>query len=343
MNKKMKAIGLIEYLPIENEFSLMDFELEIPKPTGKELLVAIKAVSVNPVDTKVRSPKPIIESQPKVLGWDAAGVVVGIGEDVSLFNVGDEVFYAGSITKPGSNSEFHLVDERIVAKKPSVLGFAEAAAIPLTAITAWEGLFERLTVPFDKEKNSKRNILIIGGAGGVGSIAIQLAKYVGLTVIATASRPETIEWAKNMGADFIIDHNSDNFLTELEQLDLKGVDYIFCLNKTDQHWMNMVNVINPLGKICSIVETTNPINIYLLKDKSVTFSWEFMFARSKYETEDMIVQHEILEKIALLIDQSILKSTMTKRLTPINATNLREAHKQLESGKMIGKLVLEGF
>lgn len=343
MKKTMKAIGLIEYLPIDDVKSLMDFQLDTPKPTGKDLLVEIKAVSVNPVDTKVRSPKPVIENQPKVLGWDAAGIVVEIGEDTSLFNIGDEVYYAGSITKAGSNSEFHLVDERIVAKKPTSLGFADAAAIPLTAITAWEGLFERLSIPFDVEKNSGRNILIIGGAGGVGSMAIQLAKHVGLSVIASASRPESIEWAKKMGADFIIDHNSDDFLMQLEQLGLKEVDYIFCLNNTDQHWMNMVKVIKPQGKICSIVETTNPINVYLLKDKSVTFSWEFMFTRSKYETEDMIVQHDILDKISQLFDQSILKSTITKRLSPINATNLREAHKQVESGRMIGKLVLEGF
>ncbi|KFN02567.1 zinc-binding alcohol dehydrogenase family protein [Bacillus clarus] len=339
----MKAIGLHEYLPIEEENSLIDIELERPVPKGNDILVKVHAISVNPVDTKVRSPKDKKEIEPKILGWDASGVVVKAGEGCTLFKEGDEVFYAGSITRQGTYSEYHLVDERIVGKKPNSLNDAESAAIPLTAITAWEGLFERLGIDYDKkDENKLKNILIIGGAGGVGSIAIQLAKWAGLNVIATASRSETIQWVEKFGADYIANHHQP-FKEQLLELGLKDVDYIFCLNNTDQHWHGMGEIITPQGKICSIVENEQPLDINILKSKSATFVWEFMFTKAMYETADMITQHELLNKVSELLDEGILKTTLNETLTPINAENLKKAHALVESGRTIGKIVLERF
>lgn len=339
----MKAIGLHKYLPIEHEESLLDIEIEKPIPSGKDLLVQVKAISINPVDTKVRAPKEKVEEKPKILGWDASGTVVETGEDCTDFKPGDDVFYAGSITRQGTYSEFHLVDERIVGKKPAALAHAEAAALPLTAITAYEGLFDRLEIdPADKERNSRKRILIIGGAGGVGSIAIQLAKWAGLSVIATASRPETKEWAEKLGADHIINHHQ-SLKAELETFQISEVEYIFCLNNTDQHWRGMSEIIKPQGKICSIVENREPLDLNLLKSKSVTFVWEFMFTRAMYQTADMQEQQILLNKISELIDQGILKTTLNQTLSPINAENIKKAHQSLESGKTIGKIVLEHF
>ncbi|PFN06016.1 MULTISPECIES: zinc-binding alcohol dehydrogenase family protein [Bacillus cereus group] len=339
----MKAIGLLEYLPIENENSLIDIEIPRPVPHEKDLLIKINAISVNPVDVKVRSPKPQKEANPKILGWDASGVVVEVGADCTLFKPGDEVFYAGSITKPGTYSEYHVVDERLVGKKPKSLTNAESAAIPLTAITAWEGLFERLGIePENKDKNKSKSILIIGGAGGVGSIAIQLAKWAGLHVIATASRNETREWVKNLGADYIINHHKP-FKEQLLELQINDVDYIFCLNNTDQHWHGMGESIKPQGKICSIVENEHPLELNILKSKSATFVWEFMFTKAMYQTDDMILQHNLLNKVSELLDQGMIKTTLNQTLTPINAENLRKAHTLIESGRTIGKIVLERF
>lgn len=339
----MKAVGLIEYLPIENENSLIDIELPRPVPKGRDILVKIHAISVNPVDTKVRAPKDKKEEDYKILGWDASGVVVEVGEDCTLFQPGDEVFYAGSIIRQGTYSEYHLVDERIVGVKPKKLTHAQSAAIPLTAITAWEGLFERLAIDVNnKEKNKQKNILIIGGAGGVGSIAIQLAKWAGLNVITTASRKETREWVESLGADYVINHH-ESFKEQLSQMEIDEVDYIFCLNNTDQHWNGMAEIIKPQGKICSIVENEKPLELGILKSKSASFVWEFMFTRAMYHTEDMINQHLLLNQVSELLDQKVLKTTLNKTLSPIHAANIRKAHEMIETGSTIGKIVLEAF
>lgn len=338
----MKAVALKAYLPISSPESLLDVTLETPVPQGRDLLVAVDAISVNPVDTKVRKPKDKVEDNFKVLGWDAVGRVVATGPDVSLFKVGDAVYYAGSIARPGSNSEFQLVDERIVGRKPASLSNAQAAALPLTAITAWEGLFDRLQIPQDKNAHSK-TLLIIGGAGGVGSIAIQLAKALtNVTIVATASREESAQWCKSLGADFIIDHHQ-SFSAQLKANGLQSPDYIFCLNNTDQHWANMAEVIKPQGHICSIVELSGSVDLNLIKNKSVGFTWELMFTRSLFETEDMIEQHHLLNRVAALIDEGKLVTTVTEVLSPINAENLRKAHAKIEGGKTIGKIVLENW
>ena len=342
MNPKMKAVGLYKYLPIEDPESLMDVEVDKPTPEGRDLLVKVKAISVNPVDYKVRSPKNREESEPKVLGWDVAGVVEQVGSESTLFRPGDEVFYAGSIVRPGGNSEYHLVDERIVGRKPAKLNFAEAAALPLTSITAWESLYDRLGISMNKTENEGKTILIIGAAGGVGSIAVQLAKYSGLTVIGTASRPESADWVKGFGADYVINH-FEAFMPQLTAFGYNQVDYVLCLNSTEKHWSNMAEVIAPQGKICSIVETDELLNLNLLKNKSVTFVWELMFTRSTYQTPDMIEQHKLLIEIARLVDEGVVKTTTNRTFSPINAANLRKAHAMLETGRTVGKVVLEGF
>lgn len=343
----MKAVALKAYLPITHPESLLDVTLEQPTPAGHDLLVAVDAISVNPVDTKVRKPKDKVEQDYRVLGWDAVGRVVVTGPDVTLFKVGDAVYYAGSIARAGSNSEYQLVDERIVGHKPKRLGNAQAAAIPLTTITAWEGLFERLHIKqatnAPATDGSPKRLLIIGGAGGVGSIAIQLAKALtNVTIIATASRTESADWCKSLGADIVIDHNQ-SFSNQLNAQGINAVDYIFCLNNTEQHWANMAEVIKPQGHICSIVELSGAIDLNLLKNKSVSFSWELMFTRSLFTTEDMIEQHHILNRVAALIDEGTLITTVTEVLSPINAANLRSAHEKIETGKTIGKIVLENW
>ncbi|WAH44522.1 zinc-binding alcohol dehydrogenase family protein [Alicyclobacillus fastidiosus] len=338
----MKAVGLYRYLPIEDEESLIDVEVEIPVPTGRDILVEVKAISVNPVDTKVRSPKDKVEPELKILGWDVAGVVASVGPDCTLFQPGDSVFYAGSITRQGGNSSFHLVDERIVGRMPSRLSFAEAAALPLTSITAWEGLYDRLGVSDDPAVNRDKRILIVGAAGGVGSIATQLAKLTGLTVIGTASRSASEQWVKDHGADFVINHY-EPFVPQLKALNLDHVDYIFCLNATDDHWRKMADALAPQGVICSIVETKAPLDLNLLKSKSGTYAWEYMFTRAMYETDDMIEQHHLLNQLADLVDAGRVKTTLTEVLSPIHAANLRKAHAMIESGSTIGKIVLENF
>lgn len=330
----MKAVGLYKYLPIADENSLQDIEVAKPEATGRDLLVAVKAVSVNPVDTKVRAPKEKVETDPRILGWDAAGVVVSVGENVTQFKPGDEVYYAGDITRPGTNSEFHLVDERIVGRKPSTLEFAEAAALPLTGITAWESLFERLQISQTGE-DAEKSILIIGGAGGVGSLAIQMAKKIAkLYVIATASRPETEKWCRQLGADEIVNHRND--LAE----QVEHADYILCLNATDEHWQAMGKIIKPQGTLCTIVENEQPLDMSQLKLKSVNFVWEFMFTRSMYETEDIDEQANLLNEISQLVDKKVLKPTCTDVVSPINASNLRAVHARVEAGRSIGKTVL---
>ncbi|MDQ0232051.1 zinc-binding alcohol dehydrogenase family protein [Metabacillus malikii] len=339
----MKAIGLYKYLPIEHMDSLVEESIEKPIPSNRDLLVKVHAISINPVDVKVRSPKEKTENTLKILGWDACGVVEAVGPDCSIFKIGDKVYYAGSITRQGSYSEYQVVDERIVGKKPLTLTDAEAAALPLTAITAWEGLFERLNIPLHHpEENRNKSILIIGGAGGVGSAAIQLAKLVGLTVISTASREESKKWVEELGSDYVINHYKP-FKEQLASIGFEDVDYIFCLNNTDQHWQSMGEVIVPQGKICSIVENSEPLDLNVLKSKSVTFVWEFMFTRSMYETTDMIKQHELLTSLSQLIDAGKFRTTLKEIISPINAENLRIAHQKVETGQTIGKIVLEGF
>ncbi len=338
----MKAVALTHYLPIDNPLSLQDMDLPMPVASGRDILVQVAAISVNPVDAKLRAPKDTVEAQRRVLGWDVAGTVVAVGPEVSLFAVGDAVYYAGSVTRPGANSEFHLVDERIVGRKPASLDFPHAAALPLTTITAWEALFDRLAISAEGQDEGKR-ILIIGGAGGVGSIAIQLAKKLAkLQVIATASRSESVQWCKELGADFVVNHNG-NMQEQLAKLDLAQVDYIFCASDTDPHFAAMADIIVPQGKICSIVSNVAPLDMSKLFAKSVTFVWEMMFTRSMFETKDMQKQHELLNRCAQLVDSGVLKTTMNEVLGKINAENLRRAHAALEGKRTIGKLVLAGF
>lgn len=337
----MKAVALTQYLPIDDPNSLMDVELDKPEPTGRDLLVSTKAIAVNPVDYKVRAPKDQVETEPKVLGWDAAGVVEVVGADVTLFKPGDEVFYAGDITRQGTNSEFHLVDERIVGIKPKSLDFAEAAAFPLTSITAYEAFFERLCLDVNGA-NKGETLLIIGGAGGVGSIGIQLAKIADLTVIATASRPESIDWVKKLGADHVINHR-EPLRPQIESLGMKYVDHIAFFNDTDGHWDAATDLIRPQGNIVSIVENNEPLKQTEMKLKAATFSWEFMFTRSMYQTTDMIEQHNLLNQISKWIDEGRIQGTANNVLSPINAANLRAVHAQLEAGKAIGKIVLENW
>ena len=338
----MKAVALTRYLPISNPESLIDIELDKPAPTGRDLLVKIEAISVNPVDTKVRAPKDKVEETPRVLGWDAAGVVEAVGPDATLFKPGDPVYYAGSVTRQGANSEFHLVDERIVGAKPKSLDFTHAAALPLTTITAWEALFERLGVS-PRGADEGKSVLVIGGAGGVGSIGIQLAKKVAkLTVIATASRPESAKWATELGADHIVNH-FDDIPKQLKAIGFENVDYVLIFNDTDKHFPAAAEVIKPQGSICSIVENSRPLEVELLKSKSAAFHWEFMFTRSMFGTPDMIEQHKLLSEVARLIDAGTLTTTLGRNIGKIDAANLREAHRLLEEGRSIGKLVLTGF
>lgn len=342
LNKTMKAVGFYKYFPIEHPESLLDITLNKPVAVGSDLLVRVKAVSVNPVDVIVRAPKDTVEDKPKVIGWDVAGVVEQTGPDCKIFKPGDEVYYAGSYIRDGGNSEFHLVDERIVGKKPDSLDYAEAAALPLTTITAWEALFDRLGIPSDTERNRGKSLLIIGAAGGVGSIAIQLAKWAGLTVIGTASRPESSEWIHRMGADHSINHRQP-LLPQLQSMGHEHVHYIFNLSSTDVYWNQMVESIAPQGKICGIVDASGPIDLTQLKFKSATFVWEMMFTRPIFQTEDQIEQHKLLNRVAEMVDAGILQTTLTKRLEPFNAITMRRAHAIVESGSSIGKVVVEHF
>ena len=336
----MKAIGFKTSLPIENPESFIEFETVKPVPGPHDLLVKIDAISVNPVDFKIRqsSAKETVLDTPKIIGWDAVGIVQAVGQDVTLFEVGDPVYYAGDITKQGSNAEYQIIDERIVGRKPKSLSIEESAVIPLTALTAWEILFDRIRINADKDKG--KSILIIGGAGGVGSIAIQLAKKIaGLTVIATASRPETIEWCKQQGADFVVDHK--DLISSVREAGFEHVDFILDFVDTNAYWDTMVELIKPQGHIASITGSAEPVVLNKLKSKSVSFSWELMYTRSMYQTEDMIEQHNILNIVADLLDDGILKTTLNTTLNGLTAENLKKAHELLESGKTIGKIAIK--
>ena len=338
----MKAVALTRYLPIADPQSLVDVTLPDPKPAGHDILVKVEAVSVNPVDTKQRAPNPKVEAQPRVLGYDAAGTVAAVGPEVTLFKPGDEVYYAGDVTRSGSNSELQLVDERIVGRKPKTLDFAQAAAIPLTAITAWEAYFDRMKIDAGG-KHRGASLLIIGGAGGVGSIGIQIAKVVaGLKVIATASRPETIAWVKELGADHVVDHTQP-LRPQIEALGLKNVDYIANFNDTDRYWEQMGDLVAPQGAVCMIVAPKGPLAQDGVRAKSASVCWELMFTRPRFKTPDMIEQHRLLTRVAELIDAKKIRGTLRETLRPINAANMRAAHAKLESGTTIGKLVVAGW
>jgi len=337
----MKAVGYQKSLPIEDKDALIDFEAAKPEPKGRDIRVAVKAVSANPVDYKVRKRAAPPADEYKILGFDAAGVVDAVGPDVALFKPGDEVFYAGSILRQGTNSEFHLVDERITGLKPKSLSFAQAAALPLTTITAWELLFDRLGAVPGKSVDP-RTLLITGGAGGVGSILIQLARRLtGLTVVATATRPDSQKWCRDLGAHAVIDHNKP-MKEQIEALKVPPVALVASLTFTDQHYKAIADFMAPQGKF-GLIDDPPEFTMSVFKGKAISVHWESMFTRSSFQTPDMIAQHNLLNDTADLIDKSVLRTTMDQAFGTINAANLKRAHALLESGKSRGKIVLEGW
>ncbi|HVJ41088.1 MAG TPA: zinc-binding alcohol dehydrogenase family protein [Dongiaceae bacterium] len=337
----MKAVGYVTSRPIQEAGALQDLDLPKPAPGPQDLLVKVAAISVNPVDYKVRKSRQGTAEAPVVLGWDAVGTVEAVGSAVTSFRPGDDVFYAGDLNRPGSNAEYQLVDARIVGRKPQSLDALSAAALPLTALTAYEMLFDRLGISRGAGGNGKK-VLIIGGAGGVGSIAIQLARQLTeLTVIATASRPETIAWVKERGAHHVIDH-SKPLPGELARMGIDVVDYIFSTNASDKHWEGITTTIAPQGKV-GLIDDPEPIDVRMLKRKSASLHWELMYTRALYATPDISRQHDILNEIADLVDKGIIKTTLAEKFGTINAANVTKAHALLESGKSIGKIVLGGF
>lgn len=338
----MKAVAYYQSLPADHADALQDVELPAPTPGPRDLLVEVKAISVNPVDTKIRRNVAPEDAAAKVLGWDASGIVKAVGSEVSLFQPGDRVYYAGAINRAGANSELHVVDERIVGRMPAKLPFAEAAALPLTAITAWELLFERLQIPQGKA-DLGQSLLIVGAAGGVGSVLVQLARQLtGLTVIATASRPETQAWVRQLGAHHVIDHRQP-LSEELKRIGIDQVTHVASLTQTDQHFAQLVEALAPQGRLALIDDPEQPLDIMQLKRKSLSLHWELMFTRSLFETTDMIEQHRLLNRVAELVDAGTLQTTLGEHFGSINAANLRRAHALLESGTAKGKIVLEGF
>lgn len=336
----MKAVGYLQALPINNPEALQDLELPAPVPGARDLLVRVKAISVNPVDTKVRANTAPAPGQSKVLGWDAVGVVEGVGNAVTGFKVRDRVYYAGSITRPGANSELHLVDERIVAKAPTLLTDAQAAALPLTTITAYELLFDRLKVP--KGGGAGQTLLVIGGAGGVGSILIQLARQLTqLKVVATASRPETRQWCLNLGAHAVIDH-SKPLAVELKANGYDTVEWVASLTQTPQHYAQIIESLKPQGAL-AVIDDMNGLDLMQLKGKSISLHWEMMFTRAMFETPDMHDQGKLLGEVAAMVDAGRIRTTVNANYGVINAANLRKAHALIESGTAQGKVVLEGF
>jgi len=340
MTHQMKAIGFDQPGPINSEGALRDIELPKPTPRGRDLLVKIEAISVNPVDSKLRQ-RPFEETPPKVLGFDAAGIVEQVGDEAKDFNVGDRVFYAGAINRPGTNSEFHLVDERLVGPMPNSVDFPEAAALPLTSITAWEMLFDRLKVKSPPPQGGN-TILIIGGAGGVGSIAIQLLKALtNLTIIATASRPETHDWVKSLGAHYVVNHN-EPLAPQVEALGLEAPGYVFSTTQTHLHFNDIIAILAPQGRF-GLIDDPEELDARPLKIKSLSLHWELMFTRSLFSTTDMGEQGKLLKEVSSLIDQGKIISTLSKIEGRINAKNLTSAHLQIESGSTKGKIVLKGF
>ena len=337
----MRAVGYRQSQPIAAETSLIDVDLPEPKAAGRDLLVEVKAVSVNPVDTKIRARSQPAEGQIAVLGWDAAGIVKAVGSDVSSYKPGDAVFYAGAIDRPGSNAQIHLVDERIVGPRPASLSFAEAAALPLTAITAWEMLFDRLDIrkPIPGAENA---LLIIGGAGGVGSIAIQLARQLtNVTVIATASRPETQSWAQDLGAHYVVDHTRP-LPEQIAALGIGAPAFVFSTTHSDSHLDGIVSLIAPQGRF-GLIDDPQTLDANVLKRKSLSLHWELMFTRSLFQTADMDEQGKLLDEVARLVDEGRIRTTLAEHFGTISAANLKRAHALIESGRARGKIVLEGF
>jgi len=336
----MKAVGYRQSLPIDNPAALEDLELPAPGPGARDLLVRVKAVSVNPVDTKVRRNSAPESGQSRVLGWDAVGTVEATGPAVTRFKVGDRVYYAGSIIRPGANSELHAVDERIAALAPQSLSDAQAAALPLTTITAYELLFDRLRVP--QGGGAGQTLLVVGGAGGVGSILIQLARQLTqLRVIATASRAETRAWCLALGAHAVIDH-SKPLASELRTAGFGEVDLVASLTQTDKHYAQIIESLKPQGQM-AVIDDMPVLDAMALKGKCISLHWEMMFTRSRFETPDMARQGELLAEVAGLVDAGRIRTTANASFGPINAANLRRAHALIESGKAQGKVVLEGF
>ncbi|HSI85926.1 MAG TPA: zinc-binding alcohol dehydrogenase family protein [Candidatus Methylacidiphilales bacterium] len=340
----MKAVAFFQPLPISEPESLVDIEVDRPIPGPRDLLVHIYAISVNPVDTKIRGgggPRKASDSGPQILGWDASGVVVETGCDVTKFKPGDEVYYAGAINRTGTYAEFHVVDERLVGRKPATLSFAEAAALPLTTITAWEMLFDRIRI--GREPQATGSLLIIGGAGGVGSIGIQLARSLtGLNVFATASRPETRDWCLEMGAHHVIDHRKP-LAGQVTAIEPKGVNYVLGLTRIEDHFEEIIEAMAPQGSLALIENLARPIDVNRLKPKCLSIHWEFMFARPLFQTADMGEQGKLLSEVSGFIDEHRIRSTMRENFGPINAANLKRAHAHVESGTAIGKVVLSGF
>jgi zinc-binding alcohol dehydrogenase family protein len=338
----MKAVGFYKYLPIDDPESLLDVEVEQPQPAGRDLLVEVRAIAVNPVDTKRRAAGTRPATELKILGWDAAGVVVATGPNAEMFKPGDKVYYAGSNQRPGANCQLHLVDERIVGSKPANLSFPEAAAMPLTTITAWEAMFDRMGIS-KSGADAGKSLLVLGGAGGVGSIAIQLAKKLArLKVIASASRTDSAAWARGLGADAIVDHTKP-LPEQMSALGSPEVNFVLCCSSTDALFPVLPRLVAPQGQICSIVRTTKPVDLAILQEKSLTFAWEGMFTRSSFQTPDMRAQHDLLEDAGGLLDAGVLVTTLRENLGRICAENLRLAHSRIEHGHAIGKIVLEGF
>jgi zinc-binding alcohol dehydrogenase family protein len=338
----MRAVGFNTPQPIIEDTSLIDFDLPMPTALSRDLLVEIRAVSVNPVDAKVRASAPVDAGDHRVLGYDAAGVVKAVGPEVTLFQPGDAVFYAGAIDRPGTNCEFHLVDERIVGRKPESLSFEQAAALPLTAITAYEAMLHRMKVQ-EPVPGAANAILIIGGAGGVGSIAIQLARELtDLTVIATASRPETQAWIRELGAHHVLDH-SQPLAPQVDALGLGSPAFVFSTTQTEQHLADILELIAPQGRFCLIDDPKNPMDLRPFKRKALSIHWELMFTRSLFQTADMIEQHKLLNHVAELVDAGRIRTTLAETYGTINAANLKRAHAMIESGRAKGKIVLSGF
>lgn len=336
----MKAIGYQTPGAIDRADALLDITLPDPTPGARDLLVDVRAISVNPVDTKVRAGAKPEPGQTKVLGWDVAGVVRAVGSAVTLFKPGDAVFYAGSIARPGGNSELHVVDERIVGHKPASLDFAQAAALPLTAITAWELLFDRLGV--QRDGGEGQSLLVVGAAGGVGSILVQLARRLTkLKVIGTASRTDTAQWVKDLGAHEVIDHTKP-IATELKHIGVPHVEFIASLTHTDIHFTQLVEAIAPQGRL-GLIDDPAVLDANPLKRKAASLHWELMFTRSLFETPDMVKQHELLDEVARLVDAGVLRTTLGEHYGTINAANLKRAHALIESGRAKGKIVLAGF
>ena len=342
----MKAIGYKKSLPISDIDSLVDIEIPQPIATGRDILVKISAIAVNPVDYKIRQNKPSETDEYKVIGWDAVGEIVAMGENATKFQLGDKVYYAGDLTRQGSNAEYQLVDERIVGHKPKSLADVEAAALPLTTITAYEMLFEHLALPKimpDSSEKSNDVILVVGAAGGVGSILVQLAKAItGATIIATASRESSKAWVEKLGAHHVVDHTKP-LEPQIDALNIGQVTHVASLNGTESYFDTYIELLAPFGKIAMIDDPQKPLDVMKLKFKSLSLHIEFMFARSMFNAVDIEEQSHLLNHVSDLIDRGYIQTTVGKELGLINADNLKLAHEELESGKSIGKIVLQGF